>query len=167
MHSGQTTITLNAEKCGTDAERALVGLLTGCPFHDVRERLKVAQLRPTRQRLSLGWLLFSKGHRHVSAETLFAEASRARFPVSLATVYNTLHQFTEAGLLREIKVDGARTWFDTDLSEHHHFFLEDDERVMDMPEGMLQLAEHPVVPAGMEISRIEVVVRLKKKADDV
>ncbi|MBV8448674.1 MAG: transcriptional repressor, partial [Hyphomicrobiales bacterium] len=83
-----------------------------CVVRDLRERLRGAGLRPTRQRLSLGWLIFAKGHRHLSAEALFEEASRSRLQVSLATVYNTLNQFTEAGLLREIAVDGTRTYFD-------------------------------------------------------
>src|SRR5262245_16590684 len=82
---------------------------TGCPFHDVRSMLRDVGLRPTRQRLALGWLLFQKGDRHITAEILHDEASRARVPVSLATVYNTLHQFTEVGLLREFAVDGSKT----------------------------------------------------------
>src|ERR1700712_5614150 len=80
--------------------------MVGCPVHELRHRLRKAGLRPTRQRVALGWLLFARGDRHIPAERLFEEASRARVPVSLATVYNTLHPFTEAGLLREIAVDG-------------------------------------------------------------
>src|SRR5262249_39316565 len=88
---------------------------TGCPFHDIRIRLREVGLRRTRQRLALGWLLFQKGDRHVTAELLHFGATRARVPVSLATVYNTLHQFTEAGLLREFAVDGSKTYFDTNV----------------------------------------------------
>ncbi|WP_210247392.1 iron response transcriptional regulator IrrA, partial [Blastochloris sulfoviridis] len=105
---------------------------TGCPFHDVRQMLKDAGLRPTRQRLALGWLLFSKGDRHISAEILHEEAQHARFPVSLATVYNTLHQFTEAGLLRELAIDGSRAFFDTNVHDHHHFFLEQENELVDI-----------------------------------
>src|SRR3979409_1112200 len=99
---------------------------TGCPFHDVRQMLREVGLRPTRQRMALGWLLFAKGDRHLTAEMLYEEASRAKVPVSLATIYNTLHQFTEAGLLRQVGVDGSKAYFDTNVSTHHHFFVEDD-----------------------------------------
>ncbi len=135
---------------------------TGCPVHDVRSMLKSAGLRPTRQRLSLGWMLFAKGDRHVTAEMLFDEASKARVPVSLATVYNTLHQFTEAGLLREVAVDGSKTYFDTNLSDHHHFFVEGDNAVVDIPGHPLMLEKMPPAPEGYEIARVEVVVRLRK-----
>src|SRR3954454_12421455 len=97
---------------------------SGCPYHDLRRKLRQVGLRPTRQRVGLGWLLFAKGDRHVTAEVLFEEASKARVPVSLATIYNTLHQFTEAGLLREVAVEGAKTYFDTNVSNHHHFYVE-------------------------------------------
>src|SRR5271168_1945942 len=80
--------------------------LTGCPWHDVKAKLRDVGLRPTRQRMALGWILFAKGDRHVTAEMLYEEATRAKVPVSLATVYNTLHQFTEVGLLRQVAVDG-------------------------------------------------------------
>ena len=89
-------------------------------------------MRPTRQRVALGGLLFGKGDRHVTAEKLFEEALAADLPVSLATVYNTLHQFTDVGLLREIAVDGARVYFDTNVSEHHHFLV-DGEGLVDIP----------------------------------
>src|SRR3954468_7600129 len=106
---------------------------TGCPFHDVRSMLREVGLRPTRQRLALGWLLFQKGDRHITAEVLHDEATRARVPVSLATVYNTLHQFTEAGLLRQLAVDGSKSYFDTNPTEHHHFFMEEEGELVDMP----------------------------------
>src|SRR5690349_23194582 len=93
----------------------------------IRAMLRQAGLRPTRQRLALAELLYGKGNRHISAEGLHEEAMVQRVPVSLATVYNTLHQFTEAGLLREVAVDGSKTYFDTNTSDHHHFFVEDDD----------------------------------------
>ena len=95
--------------------------LTGCPWHDVKAKLRDVGLRPTRQRMALGWILFAKGDRHVTAEMLYEEATHAKVPVSLATVYNTLHQFTEVGLLRQVAVDGSKAYFDTNNSEHHHF----------------------------------------------
>jgi Fur family iron response transcriptional regulator len=122
-----------------------------------------AGLRPTRQRLSLAELLFAKGDRHVSAERLHEEAERVSVSVSLATVYNTLHQFTEAGLLREVAVEGTKTYFDTNVSDHYHFFMEDEGKVVDIPGGM-RVSELPEVPEGMEITRVDVVVRLRKKA---
>ncbi|MBA4224808.1 iron response transcriptional regulator IrrA [Bosea sp. (in: a-proteobacteria)] len=134
----------------------------GCPFHDVRQKLRRVGLRPTRQRVSLGWLLFAKGDRHISAEMLYEEAMKARVPVSLATVYNTLHQFTQAGLLRELAIDGAKTFFDTDNSDHHHFVVDGEDKVIDIPASAVDVAELPPPPDGYEISRVDVVVRLRK-----
>jgi Fur family iron response transcriptional regulator len=125
------------------------------------ERLVSAGLRPTRQRVALAELLFSKGDRHVTAEKLFDEATTAQMPVSLATVYNTLHQFTAAGLLREIAVDGARVYFDTNTSEHHHFLLEDGEELLDIA-GAVAVANIPAPPAGLKVARVDVVVRLTR-----
>jgi len=127
-----------------------------------RTRLRSAGLRPTRQRVALAHLLFAQGHRHVSAEALHDEAMLANVPVSLATVYNTLHQFTDAGLLREVVLDGSKTYFDTNVSDHHHFFLEDDNVMFDVPEDALSLDRLPEPPAGMEISRVDVVIRLRR-----
>ncbi|HUN13229.1 MAG TPA: Fur family transcriptional regulator, partial [Rhabdaerophilum sp.] len=120
-------------------------------------------LRPTRQRVALGWLLFGRGDRHLSAETLFDEAQRARVPVSLATIYNTLNQFTQVGLLREIAIDGSRTYFDTNISDHHHFYLEGGEGLVDIPAHDISVANLPPIPDGMEVSRVEVVIRLRKR----
>ena len=136
----------------------------GCPFHDVRQKLRRVGLRPTRQRVSLGWLLFAKGDRHISAEMLYEEAMKARVPVSLATVYNTLHQFTQAGLLRKLAIDGAKTLFDTDNSDHHHFVVDGEDKVIDIPASAVDVAELPPPPDGYEISRVDVVVRLRKVA---
>jgi Fur family iron response transcriptional regulator len=138
------------------------GRRTGCPFHDVREMLREVGLRPTRQRLALGWLLFAKGDRHLTAEALHEEAVHARFPVSLATVYNTLHQFTEVGLLREVAVDGSKTYFDTNSSEHHHFYVEGDNNLVDIPGAELLVDKLPDAPEGYEVARVDVVVRLRK-----
>ncbi len=128
---------------------------------NVRGMLRESGLRPTRQRIALADILFADGNRHVSAEQLHEEALRARVPVSLATVYNTLHQFTEAGLLREVAVDGSKTYFDTNTSDHHHFFLEDENRVVDIPGEGLSIDNLPEAPEGMEIVRVDVVVRIR------
>jgi Fur family iron response transcriptional regulator len=137
--------------------------MAGCPFHQLRQRLRGAGLRPTRQRVSLGWLLFAKGDRHLSAEMLFEEAARARVSVSLATVYNTLHQFTEAGLLRELAMDGGKTFFDTNPTDHHHFFVEGAEAMIDVPVEAVTIGALPEPPEGMEIARVDVIMRLRPK----
>ncbi len=137
--------------------------LNGCPWHDVKALLRQVGLRPTRQRMALGWILFGKGDRHLTAEMLYEEATRAKVPVSLATVYNTLHQFTDVGLLRQIAVDGSKTYFDTNVSTHHHFFVEGDNTVFDIPEADVVVGRTPTPPEGYEVARIDVVVRLRRK----
>ena len=137
---------------------------TGCVVSRVKSRLQAAGLRPTRQRMGLGWLLFAQGDRHLTAEGLYEEARKARVPVSLATVYNTLHQFTEAGLIREVAVEGSKTYFDTNAANHHHFFIEGENRLIDIEGSDIAVATLPNVPDGMEIARVDVVVRLRRKA---
>lgn len=124
--------------------------------------LRMAGLRPTRQRIALAELLFAGAHRHVSAEELHGEADRNGVDVSLATIYNTLHQFRRAGLLREVTVDAARSYFDTDTSDHHHFFVEDEQRVIDIPADSIIIQGLPDAPKGMEVTHVDVVVRVKK-----
>jgi Fur family transcriptional regulator, iron response regulator len=130
---------------------------------DVRSKLRKAGLRPTRQRLDLGSMLFRGGNRHVTAEMLYEEASNAKVPVSLATIYNTLHQFSEAGLLRRVGVDGTRTCFDTRLSKHHHFFIESENALDDIPHSAMVIDKLPTAPKGYEIVCIDVVVRLRRR----
>jgi len=130
------------------------------PYAQTITRLRDAGLRPTRQRLALGRLLFEGGDRHLTAEVLHEEAQAAGVSVSLATVYNTLHQFTEAGLLREVVVDSARTYFDTNTSDHHHFFFEDNGALMDIDGERIAVSGLPDAPAGTGISRVDVIVRL-------
>ena len=137
----------------------------------VDARLRGAGLRPTRQRVSLGKILFGDhgeggadgGDRHVSAECLHEEAARRGIHVSLATVYNTLHQFTQAGLLRAVAVDSSRQWFDTNVSDHHHFFIEEENAVVDVPASHITVTDLPDAPEGMEIERVDVIVRLRRK----
>jgi Fur family iron response transcriptional regulator len=140
------------------------GLRRGCPLSDFRDKLRRVGLRPTRQRIALGWLLFGKGDRHLTAEMLFEEATRSRIPVSLATVYNTLHQFTEAGLLRQLAVDGSKAYFDTNPTEHHHFIIEGEDVVVDVPADTIAVGDLPPPPDGLEIASVEVIVRLKRKS---
>jgi len=127
----------------------------------VDQRVRAAGLRPTRQRLALAQLLFAKGDRHLSAEELHEEALAAGVPISLATVYNALHQFTEAGLLRILAVEGSKTYFDTNTSDHHHFFIEGENKIFDIDTGSVRVMNLPEPPAGMEIVNVDIVVRLR------
>ena len=129
---------------------------------EIAEKLRLAGLRPTRQRLALAELLFGGGDRHVSAESLHREAENVRIPVSLATVYNTLNQFTGAGLLREVAIEGDRTFFDTNTSNHFHYFLEEAGGLVDIGTDELEIKGLPSLPKGMEVDRIDVIVRLRK-----
>lgn len=125
--------------------------------------LNTAGLRPTRQRLALAELLVGDGqHRHVTAESLFESARARRAPVSLATVYNTLRAFCEAGLLQEVTVDGNRSYFDTNTRQHPHFYWEDDGRLTDAPSDQLVIARVPDAPDGAEIASVDVVIRLRR-----
>ncbi len=127
----------------------------------IAEKLLGAGLRPTRQRIALAELIFTRESRHVYADELLEQAILTRTKVSLATIYNALRQFTEAGLLREIKVDGARTCYDTNTSpDHHHFLIEDENRIVDIPAGEAGVGRLPAVPAGYEIATV--LVRLRR-----
>jgi Fur family transcriptional regulator, iron response regulator len=127
------------------------------------ERLRRAGLRPTRQRVMLGDLLFATGDRHVTAEMLFSEAREAGMSVSQATVYNTLNQFTEVGLLRRIGPDGSRSFFDTNTTVHPHFYLDDEGILIDVPEGAIALENMPSALPGHELSRVDVIIHLRRK----
>ena len=133
----------------------------GCMSRNIHCALRKAGLRPTRQRVQLGRLLYAKGDRHVTAESLHEEAGTAGVNVSLATVYNTLNQFTSGGLLRQIAVSGSRTYFDTNTSDHHHYFVEGEGEPRDIAKGSLDVRNIPDLPEGMELVRIDVVVRLR------
>lgn len=130
---------------------------------DLVERLRASGLRPTRQRIALGKLLFSGMDRHVTAESLHAEAVKTGAQLSLATVYNTLHQFKGAGLLRQVVVDGDRNYFDTNTGEHHHFYFKDKDILADIPGESVRIDGLPRAPAGTEIECVEIIVRLKHR----
>ena len=133
------------------------------PYTQVLDRLRTAGLRPTRQRLALAKLLFEGGDRHVTAEMLHAEAQAAAIRVSLATVYNTLHQFTAAGLLREIVVDSQRSYFDTNMADHHPFFFEDSSQLEDIPGHEVVVAQLPAPPKGKTVKRVDIILRVSDK----
>ena len=134
------------------------------PFTNALELLRAAGLRPTRQRLALARLLFDQRDRHVTAEQLHGEGLAASVPVSLATVYNTLHQFIAAGLLREVVVNPGRSYFDTNVSDHHHFFFEDTGKLVDIPGDRIEVANVPSPPAGTAIRRVDVIIRIERAA---
>lgn len=127
------------------------------------EWLSRAGVRPTRQRVLLASLLVGDGKdRHVTAESLYSSVQSTGERVSLATVYNTLRAFCDAGLMQEITVDGARSYFDTRLDDHPHFFWEDEGRLSDAPAGDLEITRLPEAPAGTEVARVDVIIRLKR-----
>jgi Fur family iron response transcriptional regulator len=132
------------------------------PARQVIDHLRAVGLRPTRQRVALARLLFGTGDRHVTAEHLHGEALAASIPVSLATVYNTLHQFTTAGLLREVVVEPGRSYFDTNTQDHHHFFCESTGHLQDIPGEMVMVGQLPQPPDGAEIRRVDVIIRIRR-----
>jgi Fur family iron response transcriptional regulator len=129
---------------------------------DLTEMLQRAGLRPTRQRVALADLLFSGGDRHLTAEMLHVEASQKEISVSLATVYNTINRLAYVGLLRQVSVDGSKSYFDTNVSAHHHFYVENSHELIDISDPQFALNKMPDIPDEYEIARIEVVVRLRK-----
>ncbi|NQV48611.1 MAG: transcriptional repressor [Rhodospirillaceae bacterium] len=132
------------------------------PYSHLLVQLREAGLRPTRQRLALAKLLFEGDDRHVTAEALHAEAQSHNVRVSLATVYNTLHQFTDVGLLREIAVDSSRSYFDTNTSEHHHFYFEKSGRLEDIAGDQIEIGRLPAAPTGTKLKSVDVVLRLQE-----
>ncbi len=130
-------------------------------YSAVIAKLKEAGLRPTRQRLALARLLFEREHRHFTAEQLHSEACDAGVGVSVATVYNSLHQFTRVGLLREVVVEPGRSYFDTNTDDHHHFYFEGTGRLQDIPGHRLALGKLPDPPDGTRIERVDVVIRVQ------
>lgn len=141
------------------------GLIMTQVAHDIEVKwLQGAGLRPTRQRVTLASLLIGDGqHRHVTAESLFEAAKAQDEAVSLATVYNTLRAFCDAGLMQEVTVDGSKSYFDTNTHDHPHFYWEDEGRLTDAPSDELVISSLPDAPEGAEIASIDVVIRLRRK----
>jgi len=131
--------------------------------YDCTKLLREAGLRPTRQRLMLGEFLFSGGGRHVTADMIYTEAAAANVPISRATVYNTLNQFTEAGLLRQIGVDGSKSFFDTNPGAHHHFFVDEEDRLLDVPAPGVEIEQLPQPLPGYVVVGVDVIVHLRRK----
>jgi Fur family iron response transcriptional regulator len=137
-------------------------MFSATPITDFAVHLREAGLRPTRQRVALARVLFGGGHRHVTAEGLHAEVKAAKSPVSLATVYNALNQFRDAGLLREVVVAPGRSYFDTNTGHHHHFFVETDNELHDFPSDEVTVEGLPAPPKGTKVSRVDVIVRVRR-----
>jgi Fur family iron response transcriptional regulator len=159
-----TTATSNslntAIEPGTDSGGAAIDQP---PMRDPEAILRGAGLRPTRQRMALAQLLFSRGNRHFTAEMVYNEAVQSNLQVSLATVYNTLNHFAKMGLLREIGVDGSTTYFDTKTGDHHHFFIEGAGEIRDIPLTQIRIGKMSSIPEGYEISRVDLMIRLRAK----
>jgi Fur family transcriptional regulator, iron response regulator len=134
------------------------------PDASIKSLIRQSGLRPTRQRMALAALLFGRGERHFTAEMLFEEARRAKISLSLATIYNTLHSFIDAGLLRQIPIDGSKAFFDTNARDHHHFLVEGTNDVIDVCPSELTISKTPTAPDGFEIVKIDVIVRVRRKA---
>jgi len=135
------------------------------PYALVVQKLRDAGLRPTRQRLALAKILLEGPSRHVTAEILHEETEQADINVSLATVYNSLHQFTEAGLLRQVVVDSGRTYFDSNVSDHHHYFMEKEGRLEDIPQDSIDINMMIDAPRGKKFSRVEVIVHVSEEGE--
>ena len=127
---------------------------------NIAQLLQGAGLRSTKQRLAVGAMLVDGMDKHVTAEQVFEAARKSRARVSLATVYNTLHQFTEAGLLREVVIDANRVYFDTNIHEHHHFYNVSEGQLMDIPSASVRVDRLPKLPAGTKLQSVEVIVRI-------
>lgn len=130
-------------------------------LRQLEKRLRAAGLRATRQRLELGRLLFRNGHRHVTAEKLYEESLAAGLRVSLATIYNTLNQFSEAGLLRQVALNASQTYYDTNMGNHYHFYLPREQKLIDIDASKVKVRGLPKIPAGQKIASVDVMVRLE------
>ena len=151
-------------KTVTDGTLEAAGSTPGVqrPYADALLRLKQVGLRPTRQRMALAKLLFDGGDQHITAENLHGMARKAAVKVSLATVYNTLHQFTDSGLLREVVVGPGRSYFDTNTHDHHHFYVEPAGELVDIPVDSVELSRLPTPPDGTVMDRVDVIIRVTR-----
>lgn len=123
-------------------------------------RLQSAGLRATPKRIAIGGLLFDGQDRHVTADDVAVMARKSGIRVSLATVYNTLNQFVSAGLMKRITLDTDRTYFDTNVSDHHHLFFEQNGVLHDIPGDSIRVEGLPEIPAGAKVRSVEVIVRM-------
>ena len=133
------------------------------PLSDFNKAVKTLEnhnIRPTKQRMVLAKILFEKGQRHVSAEELFDEVKQDDRKISLATIYNTLKQFSSLGLIREIVVDQSKSLYCTNLESHYHLYIEDEGKIIDIPTENINL-NIPSIPACLKLHNIDVIVRIR------
>lgn len=130
-------------------------------IEQTRKYLRNVGLRPTRQRIDIFGLLFNNGHRHLTATDLYRESCENKFSVSQATIYNLLKEFTQKGLLREIAVNGNNIHFDTNTSNHCHFYHENTGKLYDIDDSDIYVLGIPEAPADQEVWRIDVIVRIQ------
>lgn len=154
---------MSSVSASVDPQHPALAGLTPARERALIQRLRATNLRTTQPRIQLAHLLFGQGDRHLTAENLFTEAKAAGLTVSLATVYNALNQFLEAGLLREVIVDSGRSYFDTNLSDHFHFYVEATGELIDVPPQSIAITELPKTPEGFKVSGVDVVLRLEPK----
>ena len=160
MKSSSVSLELVPIQSGTNSSARYSAMAS-----ETKDKLRSVELRPTWTRVALAYMLFARGNRHVSAEMLFEEARQRKVSVSLATVYNTLHEFTRVGFLRQIAVDSSS--LDTNNTDHHHYYLEDRHELMDIPSTDVAVGRVPLPPEGYEIDRVDVVVRLRRKRREI
>ncbi|MBA2126960.1 transcriptional repressor [Hyphomicrobium methylovorum] len=151
-------------KKSSGAGRSDCGFSIGaCGTHNAASRLVKAGVRITREGMNLARLLFQDGDRHFTVESLFEEADLQNAQLSLSEIDDTLQQFTSAGLVRRLSIDGQKTWYDTNTTEHHHFYCEEDDCIVDIEDGEVLIGQMPPIPHGMEVAGVEVVVRLRQR----
>ena len=135
-------------------------------YNKVIKKLNYNGVRPTKQRMVLAKLLFEKGKRHVSAEDLYLEVRKEDRRISLATVYNTLKQFTKLGILKEVVVDQNKSLYCNEDTSHYHLYIEDEGKVVDIPTQNVNL-DIPSFPACLSLHNVDVIVRVRTLKDTI
>tara|TARA_B100000686_G_C15782760_1_gene475812 strand:- start:32 stop:481 length:450 start_codon:yes stop_codon:yes gene_type:complete len=133
-------------------------------YNNAINKLEKKGIRATKQRRILAKLIFDKGKRHISAENLFDEVKKEERKISMATIYNTLKQFTSLGLIREIVVDQNKSLYCNNNQSHYHLYIEDESKVVDIPTKNIDL-NIPSIPACLQLHNIDVIVRIRTLKD--
>ena len=133
-------------------------------YHQAMKKIESSGIRPTKQRRVLAKILFEKGNRHLSADELFHDVKKEDRKISMATVYNTLKQFTSLGLVREVVVDQNKSLYCTNHKSHYHLYIEDEGKIIDIPTKNIDL-NIPSIPACLQLHNIDVIVRIRTLKD--
>lgn len=133
-------------------------------YHQAMKKIESSGIRPTKQRRVLAKILFENGNRHVSADELFHDVKKEDRKISMATVYNTLKQFTSLGLVREVVVDQNKSLYCTNHKSHYHLYIEDEGKIVDIPTKNIDL-NIPSIPACLQLHNIDVIVRIRTLKD--